>query len=178
MTIVGHSLHSLAALHATVQLVATPLVTPVPRPTTAPAPLLVPTQVPGAQVPHAAVLNSALEWLIALLLVLVVGMYLVSLVQRIRTPNFYQLPYSFWFVQHYDLAVIALGLIVFLGITGTVNAEVVSGLFAGVVGYVLGNTGGLHSGKTDSGQSVAPFSRHTGYGVCSCSYRCEWNIPT
>jgi hypothetical protein len=56
-------------------------------------------------------------------------------------PSFFQLPYSSWYALHNDVAVAALILVTILGLTGTINGEVISGLFASVVGYVLGSVG-------------------------------------
>jgi len=157
--LLGHAKFPAALARATTTPTAAPRVTVVPLPVAAP--------VPGAQTPSTAAPGSGLTVILAFLVVLI-GIVLVAnvLVQRrlqspFFKPGFVEAGYVPWFLLHYDIAAVALILIVILGLTGTINAEVISGLFAGVVGYVLGNVGrrtadGAHDGGRGGPRVTTP----------------------
>jgi len=129
--------------------------TPTPRASATAVPVVVPTPIPGAQQPHTATLNTGLGWVLVFLLILLTVLFLSMALARWK-PQFFNLPYSSWYALHNDVAVAALILVTILGLTGTINGEVISGLFACVVGYVLGNVGGKSTGDALASPVLLP----------------------
>lgn len=145
----------LGPLISSVHFVAKATATPRPAMLVTVVPLPVSTPVPGGQTPHTATPGDGLTVIIAGLVVLIAVILLGNILIRATNPQFVETDYIPWFLLHYDVAAVALILITILGLTGTINAEVISGLFAGVIGYVLGTAGRR---TADGTQGAAPGS--------------------
>ncbi len=114
---------------------------------THPSPTAVPVGIPlpGSQTPGTASVQGGTELVVVWLLVLLTVLFASMLVARLR-PAFLRVPYSSWYALHNDVAIAALILVTILGVTSIITGEVISGLFAAVIGYVLGSAGSRSQG--------------------------------
>jgi hypothetical protein len=118
-----------------------------------------PTPVAGEQVPHTAVIGPGLGWVLVGFMGLMVCLVLTPILLKFRDSGFYRIPYITWWLLHYVISGLAILVIAVLGLSGTINGEVISALLGGVIGYVLGSASSRANQSTPATPSISTFSQ-------------------
>ncbi len=74
------------------------------------------------------------------ILIIALLVVLIPIILRRGDRNFFRIPYITWFLLHYSIAALGILAIVMLGLTGIINAEVISALLGSLLGYILGSS--------------------------------------
>jgi Putative Ig domain len=115
----------------------------------------IPTSTPmpgGQQAPHSASFDptSGVAILVYFLAVAIAFVILTPVVLRLIDKDFFKTQFITWWLLHYTIAAVGVIAVVLLGVTGTINAEVISALLGSLFGYVLGSAASRASGVSQA----------------------------